>query len=123
MGVRDLAYTIYKAAPEAQINQFALPGGPSARGKTFGFFIANFTVLPTGSKQPEAAFAYMRFTAGPQGQLFVQRAPGAWDQACIPSVADDAEPAPGPWPAITGAVARAITGTTPGARPATLLFR
>jgi ABC-type glycerol-3-phosphate transport system substrate-binding protein len=91
MGVWDLAYTIYKTTPEAQINQFAMPGGPSAQGKTFGYFIANFCVIPTDAKQPEAAWAYARFTASPTGQLFVQRAPGAWDQACIPSVADDPE--------------------------------
>ncbi|MGH2355412.1 MAG: extracellular solute-binding protein [Chloroflexota bacterium] len=90
-GVWILAYQVYKVNPSAEISQWALPGGPSAKGKEFGNFIADYDVIPKEAKNPEAAWLYIVHDTSPAGQKYVQSAPGAWDIATIPSVANDAE--------------------------------
>ena len=90
-GVWILEYNVYTVTPDAEISQWNLPGGPSAKGKEFGHFIADYDVIPTDSKKAEAAWLYLLHDASPAGQKYVQSAPGAWDIATIPSVANDAE--------------------------------
>lgn len=90
-GVWILAYSVYKTSPDAEISQWNLPGGPSARGKDVGHFIADYDVIPTESKKADAAWLYIKHDASPAGQKYVQSVPGAWDIATIPSVANDAE--------------------------------
>ncbi len=89
MGVWDIAYTILKIAPSMALSQWPMPGGPSMSGKTLGYFVANLIVIPGGSKQHDDAWQFVKFHSGPDGQKFIQTAPGAWDIACIPSVAND----------------------------------
>lgn len=89
MGVWDIAYTILKIAPNLALSQWPIPGGPSTAGKSFGGFVANLIVIPAPSKQHDNAWEFVKFHSGPEGQAFIQTAPGAWDIACIPAVAND----------------------------------
>jgi ABC-type glycerol-3-phosphate transport system substrate-binding protein len=89
MGVWDIGYTILKIAPNLALSQWSMPGGPSIPGKELDFFIAELLFIPTGSKQHDDAWQFVRWHSGPGGQQFIQTVPGAWDIACIPSVAGD----------------------------------
>ncbi len=89
MGVWDIAYAILKIAPSFALSQWSMPGGPSAGGKKFDYFIANFSVIPTGSKQADDAWEYVKYAASVEGQLFIQRVPGAWDIGGMPAAAND----------------------------------
>lgn len=89
MGVWDIGYTILKIAPDLPLSQWPIPGGPSAAGKTFGFFIAELVSITAPSKQHDAAWQYVKFHSGPEGQKYIQTFQGAWDIACLPTVAND----------------------------------
>jgi ABC-type glycerol-3-phosphate transport system substrate-binding protein len=90
-GVWIIEYNILKANPQAEIGQWNFPGGPSARGKEFGHFIADYDVIPTESKRHDAAWRYIVHDTSAAGQKYVQSAPGAWDIATLPNVANDPE--------------------------------
>jgi ABC-type glycerol-3-phosphate transport system substrate-binding protein len=77
------------ANPNAVILQYPIPGGPSARGKTFGFVAATSGVVPTAAPRPDAGWEWTKYQSSAEGQRFIQEAPGSWDQACIPAVAND----------------------------------
>ncbi|MBI3971978.1 MAG: extracellular solute-binding protein [Chloroflexi bacterium] len=77
------------ADPTAQIAQWPVPGGPSARGKTFGYVAATSGVVPTAAPRPDAGWEFTKYQASVEGQRFIQEAEGSWDQACIASVAND----------------------------------
>jgi multiple sugar transport system substrate-binding protein len=89
MGVWDIGYTILKIAPTLALSQWSMPGGPSIPGKALDFFIAELIFIPSGSKQHDDAWQFVKWHSGPGGQQFIQTVPGAWDIACIPSVASD----------------------------------
>lgn len=90
-GVWIVEYNILKANPSAEISQWNFPGGPSAKGKEVGHFIADYDVIPTESKKPDAAWRFVVHDTSAAGQKYVQSAPGAWDIATIPTVANDPE--------------------------------
>jgi ABC-type glycerol-3-phosphate transport system substrate-binding protein len=77
------------AEPAAQIAHWPMPGGPSARGKTFGYFSATNCAVPTGAARPDAGWAFAKFQASPEGQKYVQETENSWDQAVIPAVANN----------------------------------
>ncbi|MGI8551698.1 MAG: extracellular solute-binding protein [Dehalococcoidia bacterium] len=89
MGVWDIGYTILKIAPNLALSQWSMPGGPSIPGQQLDFFIAELIFIPTGSKQHDDAWQFVKWHSGPGGQQFIQTVPGAWDIACIPAVAGD----------------------------------
>jgi multiple sugar transport system substrate-binding protein len=89
MGVWDIGYTILKIAPTLALSQWSMPGGPSIPGKELDYFIAELIFIPSGSKQHDDAWQFVKWHSGPGGQQFIQTVPGAWDIACIPSVASD----------------------------------
>jgi ABC-type glycerol-3-phosphate transport system substrate-binding protein len=77
------------ANPGATILHYPIPGGPSARGKTFGYVAATSGVVPTSAPRPDAGWEWTKYQASVEGQRFIQDAGGSWDQACIASVAND----------------------------------
>ncbi len=77
------------ANPGATILQYPIPGGPSARGKTFGYVAATSGVVPTSAARPDAGWEWTKYQASVEGQRYIQDAGGSWDQACIASVAND----------------------------------
>jgi len=77
------------ANPDAVISQWPIPGGPSAKGKQFGFVAATSGVVPTSAARPDAGWEFTKYQASVDGQKFIQGANGSWDQACIASVAND----------------------------------
>jgi multiple sugar transport system substrate-binding protein len=88
-GVWILGHFVYSAAPNSQIAQWPMPGGPSARGKTFGYYSGTTGVVPAAAARPEAGWVFTRYQASAEGQRFIQAVDGSWDQACIPAVAND----------------------------------
>ena len=78
------------ADPSLQVAQWPVPGGPSAKGKTFGFVAATSGVVPTAAARPDAGWEFTKYQASVEGQRYIQESEGSWDQACIPSVANDA---------------------------------
>lgn len=78
------------ADPGVSIAQWPVPGGPSAKGKTFGYVAATSGVVPTAAPRPDAGWEFTKYQASAEGQRFIQEPEGSWDQACIPSVANDA---------------------------------
>jgi multiple sugar transport system substrate-binding protein len=77
------------ASPDAVISQWPIPGGPSAKGKQFGFVAATSGVVPTSAARPDAGWEFTKYQASVDGQKFIQGPSGSWDQACIASVAND----------------------------------
>jgi ABC-type glycerol-3-phosphate transport system substrate-binding protein len=77
------------ANPDAVISQWPIPGGPSAKGKQFGFVAATSGVVPTSAARPDAGWEFTKFQSSVDGQRFIQGPNGTWDQACIASVAND----------------------------------
>ena len=90
VGSWNLGFRVYKENPEAEIGQWPLPGGPSARGKDFGQYIAMHTVIPTDARQAEAGWRWILHDASPQGQQHIQWSASAFDITAIPSVANGA---------------------------------
>ena len=90
VGSWNLGFRVYKENPEAEIGQWPLPGGPSAKGKDFGQYIAMHTVIPTDARQAEAGWRWVLHDASPQGQQHIQWSASAFDIAAIPSVANSA---------------------------------
>ena len=79
----------FAADPTATVAQWPMPGGPSARGKTFGYVAATSGVVPTAAARKDAGWEFTRYQASAEGQRFIQDAEGSWDQACINAVAND----------------------------------
>lgn len=88
-GVWRIGRDAYTAEPAAQIAQWPMPGGPSAKGRTFGYFSATNCAVPTGAARPDAGWAFAKFQASPEGQKYVQETENSWDQAVIPAVANN----------------------------------
>jgi multiple sugar transport system substrate-binding protein len=78
------------ADPTVAVAQWPMPGGPSAKGKTFGYVAATSGVVPSAAPRPDAGWAFTKYQASVEGQRFIQEPEGSWDQACIDSVANDA---------------------------------
>jgi ABC-type glycerol-3-phosphate transport system substrate-binding protein len=79
----------FAADPTAQVAQWPVPGGPSARGRTFGYVAATSGVVPTAAARPDAGWEWTRYQASAEGQRYIQESEGSWDQACIHAVAND----------------------------------
>ena len=77
------------AEPSVAVAQWPMPGGPSARGKTFGFVAATSGVVPAAAAHKDAGWEFTRYQASAEGQRFIQEPQGSWDQACIHAVAND----------------------------------
>jgi ABC-type glycerol-3-phosphate transport system substrate-binding protein len=77
------------ANPDAVVSQWPIPGGPSAKGKSFGYVAATSGVVPTTAARPDAGWEFVKFQSSVDGQKFIQGPNGTWDQACIASVAND----------------------------------
>ena len=75
--------------PNAQVSHWPIPGGPSAKGKSYGFVAATSGVVPVGSARPDAGWEWTKYQSSAEGQVFIQAAGGSWDQACIDKVAND----------------------------------
>jgi multiple sugar transport system substrate-binding protein len=90
-GVWRMARDTFVVEPTSQIAQWPMPGGPSAKGKTFGYFAGTSGVLPASAQRRDAGWTFVRWQASEAGQRFVQEVPGSWDQACIGKVANDAK--------------------------------
>jgi ABC-type glycerol-3-phosphate transport system substrate-binding protein len=90
-GSWSLGTRVFKENPRAEIGQWPLPGGPSAKGKEFGHYIAVHMVLPAIAKNPDAGWQWMVHDSSPQGQKYIQWSTVAFDMAAIPGVANDPE--------------------------------
>jgi ABC-type glycerol-3-phosphate transport system substrate-binding protein len=90
-GMWILGHWVYGLEPASQIAQWPMPGGPSARGRSFGYYSGTTGVVPAAASRPEAGWEFTKYQASPEGQRFVQSVDGSWDQACIESVANDPE--------------------------------
>ena len=77
--------------PNVTISQWPIPGGPSARGKTFGFVAATSGVVPVAAARPDAGWEWTKYQASVEGQRYIQESSGSWDQACIDKVANAPE--------------------------------
>ena len=88
-GVWILGQQIFPVDATTPIAQWPMPGGPSAKGKQFGFFNATSCVVPAAAPRPDAGWWFAKYQASVEGQRFIQGAAGAWDQACLPEVAND----------------------------------
>ena len=91
VGCWNLGFRVFKEQPNAEIVQWQLPGGPSAKGKEFGQYITMHTVIPTESKRPDAGWEFVKHDTGPVGQKHIQWNFGAFDISSIPSVANNPE--------------------------------
>lgn len=91
VGCWNLGFRVFKENPQAEIVQWHLPGGPSAKGKEFGQYIAMHTVIPTDAKKADAGWQFVLHDASPQGQKHIQWSTSSFDIAAIPSVAGDPE--------------------------------
>lgn len=88
----------FAADPSAQVSQWPVPGGPSARGKTFGYVAATSGVVPVAAARPDAGWEWTKYQASVEGQRYIQESEGSWDQACIDKVANAPESlAKQPW--------------------------
>jgi ABC-type glycerol-3-phosphate transport system substrate-binding protein len=76
--------------PTVPVAHWPVPGGPSARGKTFGYVAATSGVVPSAAARPDAGWEFTRYQASVEGQRYIQESEGSWDQACIHAVANDA---------------------------------
>jgi ABC-type glycerol-3-phosphate transport system substrate-binding protein len=88
-GVWVVPRDAYGADPGAEIAQWPVPGGPSARGKSFGYFSGTSGVVPEAAPRPDAGWTFTHYQASAEGQRFVQETEGSWDQACLASVANE----------------------------------
>jgi multiple sugar transport system substrate-binding protein len=91
VGCWNLGFRVFKENPNAEIVQWHLPGGPSAKGKEFGQYIAMHTVIPTESKKPDAGWQFVMHDTSPAGQKHIQWNFGSFDISSIPSVANNAD--------------------------------
>ncbi|MGH2368993.1 MAG: extracellular solute-binding protein, partial [Chloroflexota bacterium] len=89
VGCWNLGFRVFKENPQAEIGQWHLPGGPSARGKEFGQYIAMHTVIPTDAKKVDAGWQFVMHDTSPQGQKHIQWSFSSFDIAAIPSVANN----------------------------------
>jgi ABC-type glycerol-3-phosphate transport system substrate-binding protein len=89
LGVWILGQQIFPADPTVPIAQWPMPGGPSAKGKQFGFFNATCCTVPTEAPRPEAGWQFAKYQASAEGQRFIQEPEGSFDQACLPDVANN----------------------------------
>ena len=98
LGCWIMAQQMLPVDPTVPIAQWPMPGGPSAKGKQFGFFNATSCIVPTSAPRPEAGWWFAKYQASPEGQRFIQEAEGSGDQACLPEVANNpATLAKQPW--------------------------
>ncbi|MGH2368348.1 MAG: extracellular solute-binding protein, partial [Chloroflexota bacterium] len=88
-GVWSVARDTLQAEPNTPIVQWPMPGGPNAQSKSFGYFSGTSGVVPASAPRPEAGWAFTWYQASKEGQRYIQETPNSWDQACIPSVAND----------------------------------
>lgn len=88
-GMWILGHWVYGLEPASEIAQWPMPGGPSAKGKSFGYYSGTTGVIPAAAARPDAGWEFTKYQASVEGQRFVQEADGSWDQACIASVAND----------------------------------
>jgi multiple sugar transport system substrate-binding protein len=75
--------------PNTQVSHWPIPGGPNAKGKSFGYVAATSGVVPVGAARPDAGWEWTKYQSSAEGQVFIQAAGGSWDQACIDKVAND----------------------------------
>ena len=90
LGVWILGQQIFPVDASTPIAQWPMPGGPSAKGKQFGFFNATSCVVPTAAARPEAGWWFTKYQASVEGQRFIQEPENSFDQACLPEVANNA---------------------------------
>ena len=91
VGCWNLGFRVFKEQPNAEIVQWPLPGGPSAKGKEFGQYIAMHTVIPSDTKKVDAAWQFVMHDTGPVGQKHIQWNFGSFDISSIPTVANNPE--------------------------------
>jgi multiple sugar transport system substrate-binding protein len=91
VGCWNLGFRVFKENPNAEIAQWPLPGGPSARGKEFGQYIAMHTVLPAESRSADAGWEFVRHDTSAAGQKHIQWNFGSFDISSIPAVANNPE--------------------------------
>jgi ABC-type glycerol-3-phosphate transport system substrate-binding protein len=89
LGVWIMGQQMFPVDPTVPIAQWPMPGGPSAKGKQFGFFNATSCVVPTTAPRPEAGWWFARYQASVEGQRYIQEPEGSFDQACLPDVANN----------------------------------
>lgn len=89
LGVWVLGQQIFPTDPSVPIAQWPMPGGPSAKGKQFGFFNATSCVVPTAAPRPEAGWWWAKYQASVEGQRYIQEPENSFDQACLPEVANN----------------------------------
>jgi ABC-type glycerol-3-phosphate transport system substrate-binding protein len=89
LGVWIMGQQMFPVDPTVPIAQWPMPGGPSAKGKQFGFFNATSCVVPTAAPRPEAGWWFARYQASVEGQRYIQEPEGSFDQACLPDVANN----------------------------------
>ena len=91
VGCWNLGFRVFKENPNAEIAQWPLPGGPSAKGKEFGQYIAMHTVIPTESRNADAGWEFVRHDTSSSGQKHIQWNFGSFDISSIPGVANNPE--------------------------------
>jgi ABC-type glycerol-3-phosphate transport system substrate-binding protein len=89
-GVWVVPRDAFAVDPSAQVSHWPIPGGPSAKGKTFGYVAATSGVVPMTAARPDAGWEWTKYQASAEGQRYIQESDGSWDQACIHAVANDA---------------------------------
>jgi multiple sugar transport system substrate-binding protein len=90
LGVWIMGQQMFPVDPTVPIAQWPMPGGPSARGKQFGYFNATSCVVPTAAPRPDAGWWFAKYQASAEGQRFIQEPDASFDQACLPEVANNA---------------------------------
>jgi hypothetical protein len=90
LGCWIMGQQMFPVDPTVPIAQWPMPGGPSAKGKQFGFFNATSCIMPTPAARPDAGWWFARYQSSAEGQRFIQEPEGSFDQACLPDVANNA---------------------------------
>ena len=83
--------TRWGSTPDLCLGQWPIPGGPSARGKTFGYVAATSGVVPNRAPaRPDAGWEWTKYQASVEGQRLIPRAPAApGTRPASPGVAND----------------------------------
>ena len=90
LGVWIMGQQMFPVDATVPIAQWPMPGGPSAKGKEFGFYNATSGVVPANAPRPDAGWQWTKYQASAEGQRYIQEPDGSFDQACLASVANDA---------------------------------